>query len=188
MQVGVHKVSMAQPGDVSDIPIKYAGNWYILRRGDSVPKTFEEAKQELLVSLRNRRGYTEAQKIATRAQARLKETHDAQKVAQELAADANMKPADMVRETGYIKPGDDVKDIGSNQQFEQAIAPLNKPNDVGEKTGIKNGFAIPMFVDKKEPPGFRRCRREIGKRPCPETRRLFCRAPRRASEGVEGKR
>jgi peptidyl-prolyl cis-trans isomerase D len=140
-----------QPGDVSDIPIKYAGNWYILRRGDSVPKTFEEAKQELLVSLRNRRGYVEAQKIATRAQARLKETHDAQKVAQELAADANMKPADMMRETGYIKPGDDVKDIGSNQQFEQAIAPLNKPNDVGEKTGIKNGFAIPMFVDKKEP-------------------------------------
>src|SRR5258708_11180674 len=28
-----------QPGDVFDIPIKYAGNWYILRRGDAVPKT-----------------------------------------------------------------------------------------------------------------------------------------------------
>src|SRR5229473_2346482 len=140
-----------QPGDVSDIPIKYAGNWYILRRGESVPKTFEEAKQELLVSLRNRRGYVEAQKIATRAQARLKETHDAQKVAQELAAEANMKPADMVRETGYIKPGDDVKDIGSNQQFEQTLAQLKNPNDVGEPTGVKGGFAIPLLVDKKEP-------------------------------------
>jgi peptidyl-prolyl cis-trans isomerase D len=140
-----------QPGDVSDIPIKYAGNWYILRRGDSVPKTFEEAKPELLVSLRNRRGYAATANLAQRAADSLKKSHDAQKVAQELAAEANMKPADMVRETPYIKPGDDVPNIGSNQQFEQAITPLNNPNDVGERTGIKGGFAIPMFVDKKDP-------------------------------------
>jgi len=44
-----------EPGAISDIPIRYGGNWYILRRGDAVPKTFEEAKQEILVSLRNRR-------------------------------------------------------------------------------------------------------------------------------------
>jgi peptidyl-prolyl cis-trans isomerase D len=62
-----------------------------------------------------------------------------------------MKPADMVRETPYIKPGDDVPNIGSNQQFDAAIAPLNNPNDVGDRTGVKGGFAIPMFVDKKEP-------------------------------------
>jgi peptidyl-prolyl cis-trans isomerase D len=140
-----------QLGDVSDAPIKYAGNWYILRRGDSVPKTFEEAKQELLVSLRNRRSYSVAAKLAERAQELLKKSHDAAKVAPELATEANMKPADMVRETGYIKPGDDVKDIGSNQQFEQAISGLNNPNDVGDRTGIKGGFAVPMFVGKKEP-------------------------------------
>ena len=110
-----------QPGDVSDIPIKYAGNWYILRRGDSVPKTFEEAKPELLVSLRNRRGYAVTANLAQRAEESLKKSHDAQKVAQELAAEANMKPADMVRETPYIKPGDDVPNIGSNQQFEQRL-------------------------------------------------------------------
>jgi peptidyl-prolyl cis-trans isomerase D len=140
-----------QPGDVSDMPIKYAGNWYILRRGDSVPKTFDEAKPELLVSLRNRRAYAVAAGLAQRAQESLKKSHDAQKVAQELAAEANMSPADMVRETPYIKPGDDVPNIGSNQQFDAAIAPLNNPNDVGERTGVKNGFAVPMFVDKKEP-------------------------------------
>jgi len=139
-----------QPGDVTD-PIKYAGNWYILRRGDSVPKTFEEAKQELLVSLRNRRGYAVAAKLAERAQSRLQETKDTQKVAQELAAEANMKAAEMVKETPYIKPGDDVPDIGSSQQFEQAIAALNNPNDVGDRTGVKGGFAIPMLVAKKEP-------------------------------------
>lgn len=140
-----------EPGDVSDIPIKYAGNWYILRRGDAVPKTFEEAKQELLVSLRNRRGYAEAAKVAEKAQARLKELKDPPKVAQELATEANMKPADMVKETPYIKPGDDVPGIGVNQQFEAAITNLNNPNDVGERTGVKGGFAIPMLVDMKEP-------------------------------------
>ena len=138
-------------GEVSDIPIRYSGNWYILRRGESVPKTFEQAKAELLVSLRNRRGYGVAFQLAQKAHNRLKETKDPQKVAQEFAAEANMAPADMVRETAYIKPGDDVPNIGVNQQFEGAIVPLNNANDVGEVTGVKDGFAIPMLVDKKEP-------------------------------------
>jgi len=140
-----------QPGDVSDIPIRYGGNFYILRRGDSVQKTFAEAKPELLVSLRNRRGYGAAFQIAQKAKSRLQETKDPQKVAQELATEANMAPAAMVRETGFIKPGDDVPDIGTNQQFEQALASLNNANDIGEPTGIKGGFAIPVLLDKKEP-------------------------------------
>jgi peptidyl-prolyl cis-trans isomerase D len=139
------------PGDVSDIPIRFKGNWYILRRGDSVPKTFEEAKPELLVSLRHRRAFQTAFELATKAEARLKETKDPQKVAQEFAAQANMSPADMVRETPYIKPQDDVPGIGSSQQFEQAIESLNNANDIGNATGVKDGFAIPMLVDKKDP-------------------------------------
>jgi peptidyl-prolyl cis-trans isomerase D len=144
------KVLDLQPGDVTD-PIKYKNAYYILRRGDPVLKTFDDAKTELLVSLRNRRGYTIAQKIAQKAQDRLKETKDPQKVARELAAEANMTVAEMVRETPFVKPGDDVPNIGSSQQFEEAIAPLNNPNDVGDRTQIKNGFAIPMLVDKREP-------------------------------------
>jgi peptidyl-prolyl cis-trans isomerase D len=140
-----------QPGQVFDIPIKYAGNWYLLRRGDAVQKTFEEAKPELLVSQRNSKGYAVASQLADRAQARLKETKDPQKVAQELAAQANMSAADMVKETPYVKPGDDVPNIGSSQQFEASIEPLNNAGDVGEKTGVKGGFAIPILVDKKEP-------------------------------------
>jgi len=62
-----------------------------------------------------------------------------------------MTPAQMVRETPFIQPGDDVPEIGTNQQFEQAIEALNNPNDVGEATGIKSGFAVPMLVEKKEP-------------------------------------
>jgi parvulin-like peptidyl-prolyl isomerase len=62
-----------------------------------------------------------------------------------------MTPAEMVRETAFIKPGDDVPEIGSNQQFEQALDPLNNPKDVGEPVGVKNGFAIPILVEKREP-------------------------------------
>jgi peptidyl-prolyl cis-trans isomerase D len=144
------KVLDLQPGDITDA-IKFKNAYYILRRGESVPKTFEDAKAELLVSLRNRRGYTIAQKIAQKAQDRLKELKDPQKVAQELAAEANMTPADMVRETPLVKPGDDVPNIGSSQQFEDAIASLNNVNDVGDRTPIKNGFAVPMLVDKRDP-------------------------------------
>src|ERR1041385_123590 len=144
------RVLEMQPGEVTDA-IKYKNAYYILRRGESVPKTFEDAKPELLVSLRNRRGYTIAQKIAQKAQDRLKETKDPQKVAQELAAEANMSAAEMVRETPFVKPGDDVPKIGSSQQFEEAIAPLNNPNDVGERVGIKDGFAVPMLVEQKPP-------------------------------------
>lgn len=144
------KVLDLQPGEITDA-IKYKNAYYILRRGDSVPKTFEDAKPELTVSLRNRRGYTIAQKIAQKAQDRLKETKDAPKVAQELAAEANMNAADMVRETPFVKPGDNVPQVGSSQQFEDAIAPLNNPNDVGERVGIKDGFAVPMLVEQKPP-------------------------------------
>ena len=145
------RVADMQAGQISDIPIRFGGNWYILRRSDAVQKTFAEAKPELLVSLRNRRGYGAAFQIAQKAHTRLQETKDPQKVAQELAGEANMNAADMVRETPFVKPGDDVPQIGSNQQFEEALEPLNNPNDVGEVKGVKGGFAIPILVEKREP-------------------------------------
>lgn len=139
-----------QPGQVVG-PIKYNNTYYILRRGDSVPKTFADARRELLVSSRNSKAYSVAAALAQRAAERLKATKDIQAVARELAVEANMNPTDMVRETSYVVPGDDVPNIGSSQQFEEGIKPLQNPNDVGGVTPVKNGFAIPMLVDKKEP-------------------------------------
>ena len=139
-----------QVGAITE-PVKFGNAYYILRRGDSVPKSFEEAKVELLVSARNNKAFGTASKLSSRAVESLKKTPDIQKVAQELAAEANMTPAAMVKETGYIKPGDDVKDIGVSQDFERAIAPLENPNQFGPQTPVKGGFAIPMLVEKKEP-------------------------------------
>jgi parvulin-like peptidyl-prolyl isomerase len=103
------------------------------------------------VSLRNRRSYNVAQDIARKANDRLKETRDPQKVAQEFAAQANMTPAEMVRETGFIKPGDEVPEIGTSPQFEEKLKPLEEAGAVGEFVGIKNGFAIPQLVEKRDP-------------------------------------
>jgi peptidyl-prolyl cis-trans isomerase D len=137
-------------GQVGD-PLKTGNAYYIFRRGPAVPKSFEDARQELLVSLRNRRSYAVAAQLAQKAQDRLKETRDPQKVAQELAAEANMTTAEMVRETGFVKPGDDVPEIGNSPQFEDAIKPLEEAGTVGERVGIKSGFAIPMLAEKRDP-------------------------------------
>ena len=137
-------------GQVGD-PLKTGNAYYIFRRGPVVPKSFEDAKPELLVSLRNRRSYSVAQDIARKANDRFKETRDPQKVAQEFAAQANMTPAEMVKETPFIKPGDDVPEIGSSPQFEEKIQPLEEAGAVGDFVGVKGGFAIPQLVEKRDP-------------------------------------
>ena len=139
-----------KPGEITD-PINYQGRYFVLRRGEDVPKTFEDAKKEIEVSLRNRRAYGAAAELAQKVTDSLKQSKDVQKTAQEFAGQANMSVADMVRETGYIKPGDTVDKIGNSPQFEEGIAPLQNNQDVGEKTPIPDGFAIPMLVDQKGP-------------------------------------
>lgn len=139
-----------KPGEITD-PISYQGRYFILRRGEDVPKSFEDAKKELEVSLRNRRAYAAAAELAEKVAKTLKENKDIAKTVQQYAAEANLDPAKMTRETAYIKPGDNVENIGISPQFEQGIEPLENAGDVGEKTPIQDGFAIPMLVDKKEP-------------------------------------
>ncbi|MFM9904530.1 MAG: peptidyl-prolyl cis-trans isomerase [Pyrinomonadaceae bacterium] len=139
-----------KPGQVSE-PISYQSRYFILRRGEDVPKSYDEAKKEIEVSLRNRRAYAVAAELAQKISDSLKETKDPLKTAQAFAAQANMSAADMVKETAYIKPGDDVPNIGVSPQFEEGIAPLEAVNDVGDKTPIQNGFAVPMLADRKEP-------------------------------------
>jgi peptidyl-prolyl cis-trans isomerase D len=138
------------PGQVTE-PIGYEGRYFILRRGEAVPKTFEMAKKELDVSMRNRRAYSVAAELSQKISDALKQNKDVQKTVADFAAQANMSAADMVKETAYIKPGDDVPNIGVSPQFEEGIAGLENQNDVGDKVPIQNGFAIPLLVDKKEP-------------------------------------
>jgi peptidyl-prolyl cis-trans isomerase D len=146
----LQKTLTMQPGEITE-PTKFGSNYYIFRRGDPVAKPIEDAKKEIEVSLRNRRSYTAAADLAQKVAAKLKEVKDVQKVADEFAPQANMSPKDMVRETGYVKKDDDVPNIGVSPQFEAGIEPLANVNDTGDKIPVKDGFAIPLLVDKKEP-------------------------------------
>jgi peptidyl-prolyl cis-trans isomerase D len=140
-----------QEGMITD-PVKVGNAFYIFRRGPSVEKTFDDARPELLASIRNRRSYGEAARLASRAAERLRALNgDVRRVAEELHADANMTVDEMVKETPFVKPGDDVPNIGSSPQFEQAIAPLEQPNQVGDQTGVRGGFAIPVLVERRDP-------------------------------------
>lgn len=139
-----------KPGEVTE-PISYQSRYFILRRGEEVPKTFEDAKKELDVSLRNRKAYGVAAELAQKVVDSLKQSKDVQKTATEFAAQANMSATEMVRETPYVKPGDNVENIGISPQFEEGIATLENVNDVGDKIPVQNGFAIPLLADKKEP-------------------------------------
>ena len=138
------------PGEITE-PISYQGRYFILRRGDDVPKSFEDAKKELEVSLRNRRAYSAAAELAGKIADELKQNKDVQKTASDFAAQANMSVADMIRETPYVKPGDNIDKIGVSQQFEDGIKDLENAQDVGDKTPVPEGFAVPMLVDQKPP-------------------------------------
>ena len=61
-----------------------------VRRGNDVPKSFEDAKKELEVSMRNRRAYGFAAELAQKVTDALKQNKDVQKTAAEFAAQANM--------------------------------------------------------------------------------------------------
>lgn len=137
-----------QEGEVTE-PIKFGEKYYILRRGAVVPKPFEDAKKELEISLRNRRAYTVAAELAQKVTEDLKQTKNVEATAQKFAAEANMSAKEMVRETGYLKPGDEVENVGISPQFEEGIKTLANANDVGEKIPIKDGFGIPLLVDQQ---------------------------------------
>lgn len=144
------KILPLEEGAVTE-PIKFGTSYYILRRGAPVAKSFEDAKKELDVSLRNRRAYTAAADLAQKIAEDLKQTKDVQKTAQTFAAQANSSAAEMVRETPFVKQGDEVPNIGISPQFEEGIATLQNQGDVGEKIPVKEGFAVPILVDKREP-------------------------------------
>lgn len=137
-------------GEVSE-PIESGANYIIFRRGRDVPKTFEDAKPELEVSLRNRKAYAITAELATKVVEDLKQTKDMSATAAKFAAQANMSTAEMIKETPFVKPGDNVENIGVSPQFEEGIKNLENPNDVGERTPIQNGFAIPLLVERKDP-------------------------------------
>ncbi|OYT71921.1 MAG: hypothetical protein CFK52_06700 [Chloracidobacterium sp. CP2_5A] len=137
-------------GEVSD-PVRRGDAFYIFRVADRTVKTFEEAQPGLLAIMRNRLSYAKASQIADEAVSLLSRTRNFDETAKTIAAKLNLKPEDVKRETPFFAPGDDVPEIGSNPSFEEKTSALTEPNEVGEKVGVRGGFAIPQLVELKKP-------------------------------------
>ncbi|MFV0388646.1 MAG: peptidyl-prolyl cis-trans isomerase [Pyrinomonadaceae bacterium] len=144
------QVLTLKEGEVTD-PIDNGNSIYILRRGEAVAKPFDQAKKEIEVSKRNQKAYEANSALAGKVDEALKQSKDVDATAKQFASQANMAPDEMIRETGYVKPGDDIENLGISQDFEEGISGLNKAGEVGGKIPVPGGFAVPIIVDVKPP-------------------------------------
>lgn len=136
-------------GDISD-PIQDGNSFYILKVTEKRNKTFEEAKEALLASSRNRISYKKASELADDAYKQLSEKKDINAVAADVAQKTGLKAEEVLKRTPIFVDGDDLPDIGTNPSFEETTGNLKNAGDVGVKVGIRGGFAVPRLVEKKE--------------------------------------
>lgn len=131
-------------------PIKVGDSYVVYKVLERRERPFEEAREELLASARTRRAYSRGIEVAQQAEQKLRDVKDPQRAAEETNASLGA-PVVTVRETPYVQPGDQLPDIGSNPQFDEAVSGLENIGDVGSVVGITGGFAVPVLADKREP-------------------------------------
>ena len=139
-----------KPGEITE-PINYQGRYFILRRGEDVPKSFEDAKKETRSQPSQPKGVQRRRRACRkdRGRAETEQGHSENGVG--VCRPGKHEPGRYGPRNGYVKPGDNIDKIGVSQQFEEGIANLENPQDVGDKTPMPDGFAIPMLDDKKPP-------------------------------------
>ena len=137
-------------GEITD-PIKFGSNYYILRRGKTVNKTVEEAKKIIETGYRARKSFTANAALAEKVATEFKKSKDIDATAEKFAEEANSSKDAMIKETDFVKPGDDIGEFGNSQEFHAAIQGLEKVDDIGDKVAVPGGFAIPILLEKKEP-------------------------------------
>lgn len=146
----LQRVFTMQVNEISD-PVADGNNIYILKVTDRKNKTFEEAKEALVASSRNRLSYKKASDLADEAVKQLAEKKDIKAVAEDIAQKQSLKLEETLKQTPLFASGDNVPGIGSNPSFEEAVNNLKAIGDIGVKTGVRGGFAIPKLAEIKEP-------------------------------------
>jgi peptidyl-prolyl cis-trans isomerase D len=151
-------------GDVSQ-PIKKGDKYYVMKVTDRRLATFDEAKPALLKDARTRKGYSEAVNIANQAAERLKETKDPQAVVAEINKQRGVEVASL-RETPFFARGDSPAELSGVPELESAIFELQNPGDVGDSVNVRAGFAVPQYVEKRDPhdPTFDEARAKVEQR------------------------
>lgn len=159
----LERVFRMKKDDVSQ-PVKKGDKYYILKVTDRQIPTFAAARADLMKEARSRKGYSKAVEIATEADQKLKESKNVDAV----VADINKKygaPVAVARETPYFSEGDTIPELGSVSEFESSVFQLQNPGDAGERINVDKGFAVPQYIDKRDPhdPSFDEVRDKVDK-------------------------
>src|SRR5882724_9747401 len=131
-------------------PIKKGDKYYILKVTDRKIPTLADARDELIKAARSRKGYTRAVQIATEAEQQFKETKDAEAVAAEINKHYGADVA-AVKDTGFFAKGDTLPDLGAASEIESSVFELENTGDVGNWTPIDKGFAVPQYIERRDP-------------------------------------
>ena len=143
-------------------PIKKGDKYYILKVTDRKIPTFAEARDELLKAARSRKAYSKAENIATEAEQKLKDSKNAEAVAAEINKQYGAQVA-AVKDTGFFAKGDTLPDLGAASELESSIFELQNTGDVGDWMPIDKGFAVPQYVERRDPhePAFEEVKTKI---------------------------
>jgi peptidyl-prolyl cis-trans isomerase D len=129
-------------------PIKKGNKFHILKVTDRKIPTFEESREQLQKETRVAKSYSKALEIATEAEQKLKESGNAEAAAAEINKNYGMEVA-TVKQTPFMTADESPDELSF--EFVSALFRLLNPGEIGERQNVKNGFAVPQFLDKAEP-------------------------------------
>src|SRR5262249_51001548 len=146
----ITRVFTMKKGDVSP-PVKKGADYYILKVTDRKLPTFEESRGQLVKEAREQKKYSRAVDMAIDAEKKFKETKNADSA----VAEINKQYGDQIasiRETPFFSQGDNIPDLGpESSSFESAVFQLAASGDIGDHQNVKNGMAIPQYIDSRGP-------------------------------------
>src|SRR5262249_53835761 len=146
----ITRVFTMKKGDVSP-PVKKGADYYILKVTDRKLPTFEESRGQLVKEAREQKKYSRAVDMAIDAEKKFKETKNADSAVAEINKQYGDQIAS-VRETPFFSQGDNIPELGpESSAFESAVFQLTASGDIGDHQNVKNGMAIPQYLDSRGP-------------------------------------
>jgi peptidyl-prolyl cis-trans isomerase D len=132
-------------------PVKKGASYFILKVTDRKLPTFEESRAQLAKEAREQKKYSRAVDIAVDAEKRFKESKNPDAVAAEIKKQYGAQIAS-VRQTPFFSQGDGIPELGPEAPaFESAVFQLGNSGDIGDHQNIKDGMAIPQYLDSRGP-------------------------------------
>lgn len=131
-------------------PINKGDKYYIFKVTDLKIPTFAETRDDLLKAARLRKGYSKAVEIAADAEQSFKNNKNAEATVAEINQKYGAQVATL-RETGLFAEGDTLPELGSATEFESSVFELQNSGDVGDRLSADKGFAIPQYIEKRDP-------------------------------------